>query len=168
MPGAAIADLEMHESSGDLIAATHGRGMYKINLSPLHAFLKRNGSPEKDFLFEPAACQLPWFQSASGTPDYRSFEKTDFVFWLGVAKPVTLSLKDKANKTVWSIHLQGEKGFNQYRWDMIMSRQTSNLPYFTQYEEYLKAGAYTLILSDGQSELSRPFKAIENQRPHSE
>jgi hypothetical protein len=51
---------------------------------------------------------------------------------------------------------------------MIKRRQTSNLPYFTQYEEYLKAGAYTLILSDGQSELSRPFKAIENQRPHSE
>jgi hypothetical protein len=168
MPGAAIADLELHEQSGDLIAATHGRGMYKINLSPLHAFLKRNGSVEKDFLFEPAACQLPWFQSASGNPDYRTFEKTDFVFWLGVAKPVTLSLKDKANKTVWSIHLQGEKGFNQYRWDMIMSRQTSNLPYFTQYEEYLNAGAYTLVLSDGQSELSRPFKAIENQRPYSE
>lgn len=165
MPGAAIADLEIHEPSGELVAATHGRGMYTLNLSPLHAFLKRNDSPDKDFLFEPKESQLPWFRSASGNPDFRTFEKMDLVFWLGEAKPVTLSLKDKANKKVWSVQLQGAKGFNQYRWDMITRRQTSNQPYFTDDEEYLNAGTYTLTLSDGQSELSQPFKAIPSQRP---
>jgi hypothetical protein len=81
-------------------------------------------------------------------------------------KPVTLSIMDKDNKKIWSIKLQGEKGFNQYRWDMIVSRQTSDLPYFTQYEKYLKAGIYRMTLSDGKSELSQPFIAIKNETPY--
>lgn len=165
MPGAAIADLEIHEPSGDLIAGTHGRGIYKINLNPIHAFVNQQFSLDKDYLFEPKDKQLPWFQSASNYPDFRTFEKKDIVFWLKDAKPVTLSILNKDNKKIWTINLQGQKGFNQYRWDMIVSRQTSDLPYFTQYEKYLKAGTYQLTLSDGKLELSQPFIAIKNESP---
>ncbi len=161
MPGAAIADLEIHETTGDLIAATHGRGIYKISLSPLQALVSKKLSPDKDYLFETKINQLPWFQSASGVPDYRTFEKTDIVYWLKESKPVTLSLKDKANKKLWSINVQGQQGFNQYRWDLILSRQTSDLPYFTQYEKWLKPGTYTLVLQDVKSELTQPFIVVK-------
>ena len=72
---------------------------------------------------------------------------------------------DTANKKIWSVSLNGQKGFNQYRWDLIVSRQTSDLPYFTQYEKWLKAGTYTLALSDGKSELTQPFIAVKNESP---
>jgi photosystem II stability/assembly factor-like uncharacterized protein len=163
MPGTAIADLDIHESSGDLIAGTHGRGIYKISLKPIHAFINQQFSTDKDYLFATKENQLPWFQSASNNPDYSTFEKMDIVFWLNEMKPVTLSLTDRANKKIWSINLQGQKGFNQYRWDLIVSRQTSDLPYFTQFEKYLKAGTYKMTLSDGKSELVQPFIAIKNE-----
>jgi hypothetical protein len=166
MPGAAIADLEIHEPSGDLIAGTHGRGIFKINLNPIHAFVNQKFSSDKDYLFETKEKQLPWFQSASNYPDFRTFEKKDIVFWIKEAKPVILSILNKDNKKIWTINLQGKKGFNQYRWDMIVSRQTSDLPYFTQYEKHLKAGAYKLTLSDGKLELSQPFIAIKNESPY--
>ncbi len=35
MPVTSIADLEIHEPSMDLIAATHGRGIYKMNVKPI-------------------------------------------------------------------------------------------------------------------------------------
>ena len=166
MPGAAIADLEIHEPTGDLIAATHGRGIYKISLNPLHTFISKNFSADKDYLFETKENQLPWFQSASGIPDYRTFEKTDIVYWLSEAKPIALSIKDTANKEVWSVQLKGEKGFNQYRWDLIVSRQISDLPYFTQFEKWLKAGSYILSLSDGKSKLSQPFNVKSRPSPY--
>lgn len=166
MPSTAIADLEIHESTGDLIAATHGRGIYKINLAAVHAYAAKKFPADKDYLFEIKKSQLPWFQSASGIPDYRTFEKTDIVYWLSEAKPVTLTIKDTANKNIWSVNLQGQQGFNQYRWDMIVSRQTSDLPYFTQYEKWLKAGTYTLLLSDGKSELTQPFVVVKAETPY--
>ena len=157
MPGTAIADLEIHESTNDLFAATHGRGIYKINLDAIHSLINKKFSADQDYLFEIKNCQLPWFQSASGVPDYRTVEKTEITWWLKEAKPVTLSIKDSANKKIWSINYQGQKGFNEYRWDLIVSRQTSDLPYFTQYEKYLKAGKYKMILSNGKTELEKPF-----------
>lgn len=166
MPGTAIADLEIHEPTGDLIAATHGRGIYKISLSPVHALINKNLPPDKDYLFSTKENQLPWFQSSSGQPDYRTFEKTDIAFWLSEAKPVTLSFKDTSNKKIWSVNLSGKQGFNQYRWDLIVSRQTSDFPYFTQYEKWLKAGTYTLVLSDEKSELSQPFIVLKKETPY--
>lgn len=166
IPGAAIADLEIHESTNDLIAATHGRGIYKINIDAIHAYAGKKFPDDKDYLFDVKESRLPWFQSASGAPDYRTFEKTNIIYWLSKAKPITLSVKDRANKKIWSINAEGQQGFNQYRWDLIVNRQTSDLPYFTQYEKWLKAGTYTLVLSDGKSELSQPFIVIKNETPY--
>ncbi len=36
MPGAPIADIEVNLKTKDLIVATHGRGLYKMNLKPIH------------------------------------------------------------------------------------------------------------------------------------
>jgi hypothetical protein len=166
MPGTAIADLEIHESTHDLIAATHGRGIYKINLDAIHSLVNQKFSIDKDYLFDITESQLPWFQSASGLPDYRTIEKTEITWWLNKPKPVTLSLKDNSGKVLWSVNVKGQQGFNEYRWDLIASRQTSDLPYFTQYEKYLKAGTYKMILSNGNSELEKPFIIKDRNSPY--
>ena len=36
MPAVSISDLEIQQNTQDLIVATHGRGIYKLNLKPLH------------------------------------------------------------------------------------------------------------------------------------
>jgi len=164
MPGVAIADLEIHESTNDLIAATHGRGIYKINLAAIHLLVNKKFSADKDYLFELKECHLPWFQSASGTPDYRSLEKADITWWLNESKQVTLSVKDSSEKILWTINVKGQKGFNQYRWDMITNRQASDLPYFTQYESWIRPGRYTMVISDGKSALSKPFRVLKREK----
>ena len=166
MPGTAIADLEIHEPTMDLIAATHGRGIYKINLRPIQALAGKRISMDSDYLFKTAESQLPWFQSASGLPDYRTFEKTTITFWLNKPKPVSLSVRDEANKEIWTLKLNGVQGFNQYRWDLIVSREQSDLPYFTQYEKYLKAGTYKMILLNGEAEFEQPFNVTSSLSPY--
>ena len=155
MPGTAIADLEIHESSGELVAATHGRGIFKINIGPLRSLVNEGFGLHEDRLFATTEIKLPRFDAASGAPDYRSFEKADIVFWLREARRVRVSLRDTEQREVWSVDLDGAKGFNQYRWDLIVRRQDSDLPYFTQYEKWVKAGRYTLVLTDGKSELTQ-------------
>jgi hypothetical protein len=113
-----------------------------------------------------AESQLPWFQSASELPDYRTEEKSNITWWLHESKPVTVSVKDSTNKKIWSLEVKGQKGFNQYRWDLVLSRQTSDLPYFTQFEKWLEAGTYRLILSDGKSELATSFIVKNRTTPY--
>ena len=131
MPGTAISDLEIHQSTMDLIAATHGRGIYKINLLPIHALVNKKFPADQDYLFDISETQLPWFSSSAQLPDDRTIEKTPITYWLSEAKAIRLSIRDDNNKEIWATNLEGEKGFNQYRWDLILSRQASDLPYFT-------------------------------------
>lgn len=157
MPGAAIADLEIHEGTMDLVAATHGRGIYKINLRPIHAMIAKNLPLNQDHFFDVPESRLPPFSPHSGLPDYLHFEKTSISFWLSEAKSMTLSLKDKDQKIVWTTPLQGQKGFNEYRWDLIVKREKSDLPYFIRSEKLLEPGHYLLILSDGKTDLEQRF-----------
>jgi photosystem II stability/assembly factor-like uncharacterized protein len=166
MPGTAIADLEIHTSTMDLIAATHGRGLYKINLRPIHALVNKTISPTNDQLLEITENRLPWFQSASRAPDHRTTEKTAITFWLNKTKPVTLSLKDSLDKEIWAVKVAGRQGFNEYRWDLIISRATSDLPYFTQYEKFLKEGVYKMMLSDGVTKTEQPFVVKRATSPY--
>jgi hypothetical protein len=168
MPGVAIADLEIHEATMDLVAATHGRGIYKINLLPVQSLINKKFQSDKDYLFDTNESKLPWFQSASGVPDYRTVEKTSITWWMNDPRPVKLSVKDTANKEIWSLNVDGQPGFNQYRWDLIVSRATSDLPYFTQYEKYLKAGKYKIVISNGKSDLERPFMVKDRNSPYKE
>jgi hypothetical protein len=157
MPGAAISDLEIHLPTMDLIAATHGRGIYRINLLPIHSLVNKKFSLDKDYLFDIPVSHLPWFSSGSDIPDYRTNEKTAITFWLNEKKTIALSLRDNTDKELWSTKFQGQKGLNQYRWDLIEKRATSDLPYFTQYEKYVQAGTYKLILFNGETELNQTF-----------
>jgi len=157
LPAAAVADLEVHEGKMDLVVATHGRGIYKINLRPIHAMISKNLPQDMDHLFDMPESNRPAFSSHSGEVLPQTVEKTSISFWLSAAKSMTLSLKDKDNKVVWTTTLLGQKGLNEYRWDMIVKKEESNKPYFVHYDQYLEAGNYTLLLSDGTSVIDKVF-----------
>jgi hypothetical protein len=166
MPSAAVADLEIHEGTMDLVVATHGRGIYKINLRPIHAMVSKKLAWDKDHLFEIPESQRPWFSSHSGEPIYQTLEKTSIPFWLNSAKSITLSLKDKDNVVVWKTTLNGQKGFNEYRWDLVVKSEKSSLPYFVHYDTFLEAGNYQLALTDGKTVLEQPFLVKNGISPH--
>ena len=83
-------------------------------------------------------------------------------------KPVTITIKDKTGKELWKVDMKGQQGFNEYRWDLITKRQDSLLPYFTEYEIYIRPGDYTLVWSDGRSELKRDIRVQTRERPQKE
>ncbi len=141
----------------DLVVATHGRGIYKINLRPIHTMISKNLPLDKDHLFDIPEIKRPAFSSHSGEVLPQTVEKTSLSFWLSAAKSMTFSLKDQDNKVVWTTTLQGQKGFNEYLWDMIVKKEESNKPYFVHYDQYLEAGNYTLVVFDGTENLEQVF-----------
>ena len=64
----------------DLIVATHGRGIYKIDLRPIQQMVSENLSTGNDYLFKIPEAKRPLFSSWGGEPDYRTVEKTPVCF----------------------------------------------------------------------------------------
>jgi hypothetical protein len=84
------------------------------------------------------------------------------------AKQVTLSVRDAANKEVWSTALNGFLGFNQFRWDLIVSKQESASPYFVHYDKFIDSGTYTLVLSTVGGSMSQKFRVVDGISPYLE
>jgi ligand-binding sensor domain-containing protein len=168
MPAAAVADLEIHEGSQDLVVATHGRGIYKTNLKPIQQGLAQKLPRDQDYLFEIDQVSRPWFNSSHGNVDYRTLQKVSFTYWLKEAKPVTLSVRDAANKEVWTTALNGSVGFNQFRWDLIVSKQESASPYFVHYDKFIDSGTYTLVLTTAEGSMQQKFRVVDGISPYLE
>ncbi|HEC43312.1 MAG TPA: hypothetical protein ENI20_10830 [Bacteroides sp.] len=166
MPAASIADMEIHEPSMDLIAATHGRGIYKMNIKPIQTGYSDKAGPEENHLFKIPAVHRPWQNDTRGKPDYRTLKKVPISFWLSTSQQVSLELMNPGNELVWSTRLDGQEGFNEIRWDLIYKREDSDQPYFIHYETFLESGSYSMQLLVGKDTLSRELIILDGKSPN--
>ena len=170
LPACSVADLAIQEREQDLIVATHGRGIYKLNLAPIYQWHDQHGDGAGDFLFSVPPAKRPYTSDTRPGLNFRDFEKTPISFWLKEAGDVTLTIwnasdtkksaaknkdegnsKDakttKADEPLASFSLVGEKGLNQFRWDLVLKSQTSSQPYFINFRQYIKSGKYRIRIT---------------------
>lgn len=155
LPAVSVADLEIQKPTRDLVVATHGRGIYKTNLKPIHEVVKAQDEPE---LLPLPSFTRPKFGDTHGEPDFETLVKSTISFYLPKASGAILSIEDRAGKELWKKELDGIKGLNQYRWDLVLNQIISDEAYFIHFNDFIKAGEYTMYLTVGEKILSRSFE----------
>jgi photosystem II stability/assembly factor-like uncharacterized protein len=164
MPGAAVSRLVIQEREMDLLAGTYGRGIYKMNLRPVQAAFK-SAPPRGDRLFDPPPARLPWINDTHRDPRLSTVEKVPLTFFLKRDAAVTLAVRDRAGKTVWSTPIAGRAGFNQVFWDLVTARADSPRPYFTAYLTFAPAGTYEVSVSGEGIDLKAPLTIVPRTSP---
>ncbi|MBS3819643.1 hypothetical protein KGY73_09105 [bacterium] len=152
MAATCISDLVIQEREMDLVAGTHGRGIYKMNLKPIQEAWKE-GKPQQNILFQPPTARLPRFNDTHGDPDYSTLEKVPITFYLINRASVEIKVENQEGKTVWSHKMKAQRGFNQIRWDLILKRVESPKPYFIHYDKFAKPGCYSLHITGDKIDL---------------
>jgi hypothetical protein len=160
MPATSVADIEIDRKSKDLIAATHGRGMYKLNLTPIHeGYLNKINDTH---LFQLPVMSPPIYNDNMNGVDYRTHEKLPITFWVTDRGEALLKVLDAEGKTVWSTTIKTVKGYNQFRWDLIVNKVESPLPYFIHYNEFIKDGSYVFELRIKDKSIEQRFTIKDN------
>ncbi len=166
MTATAISDIEIQRDAMDMVIATHGRGIYKMNLQPIHEAFMMASSKNDNQLFSIPTATLPWFNGGEGTgidPNLREGEKIVFSFNVQEASKVMLKVTNETNQILWSETINAHKGINQYRWDLVTKRVESLLPYFIEYRQYMKSGTYNLILEVNGEQLKKTFEITDRK-----
>ena len=166
LPQTAIADLEINLPTMDLVVATHGRGLFKMNLKPIQSVMSSQMLQSKNRFFEIDTLRRPWFNSNGGEPLGLSLEKISFPFWISQAQQIKLSILDQSNKEIWKNTIKGLAGFNEYRWDLVLNKTASDEPYYIHYNEYIKAGKYILKATAGSEHFEREIIVVNGKSPH--
>ncbi len=171
LPACCIADLEIHERERDLIVGTHGRGIYKVNLRPLHeCYLKDLSSGSSDYLFPVPTFKRPYLSDVRPGLNFRGVEKEAITFWMHEPGPVKLSVRQNTDELadgeaqlLVTLEMAAAKGLNQFHWDLALDQTDSAEPYFINYKTYLGTGHYRVQLetNDGVV-LKRDFEVIDD------
>jgi hypothetical protein len=152
----------------DLVAATHGRGIYRINVRPLQEAYSSPYGLQEDHFFKLPAIRRPWHNDTHGEPNYRTVQRLPVRFWLNSAGEVSLELTNEERDTVWTTRLEGTKGLNEFRWDLVTKREDSDQPYFIHYETFLPSGAYEMKLEVGGDTLRQELTVLDGISPNLE
>ena len=145
MRDTSIGDLSIHFESRDLVVATHGSGIYKMNLSPIHQLM--DSSYTESVLLAIPSISAPRYRDTHGDVELSSLQRLPISFWLDMDQEVLLELSTTQDSVIWKHQMSGQKGYNQYRWDLVLEREKSMSPYHIHYHKYAKPGIYNLTIS---------------------
>ena len=144
-PMTSVSDIEIHEETNDMIVSSHGRGIYKINLNPIHNYFINREILKIDKILYTEKFILPKFNDTHREPLMNTFEKVPVSFYLNEKKKYSLIIKDK-EEVLWELNGFGKEGLNQIRWDLILEKNNNQRPYHIHFNKFINAGNYTLIL----------------------
>lgn len=143
IPTTFVHDLVIHPRDSILAAATHGRGMFAMDVSHLQQLTKEILA-KKMHLFEILPAKLPqrrWWGWAGGQNAYINY-------YLKETQKVELFIKDQSGKTIKEIKGSGDAGLNAAVWDLTYTKKEE-----AQKEKpetpYVKPGKYTVVLTAG-------------------
>ncbi len=125
LPTVAVHDLAIHPRDRDLVIATHGRGVYVVDVAPLqqltpavlaepvHLFEVK---PAAAFKIQPGKGNLPAKSYVAPNPEYGAA----IWYWLKerARQPGTLTITDPAGKEVLRTEVKGEPGLQRFQWSL--------------------------------------------------
>ena len=144
-PMTSVSDIEIDRETNDMIVSSHGRGIYKINLNPIHNYFMNRDMLKGDKILNTEKFILPKFNDTHREPIMNSYEKVPISFYLNNEKKYSLIIKKEEN-IIWQIDQLGKKGINEFRWDLITEKSDNQKPYYIHFNKFILAGNYTLIL----------------------
>ncbi len=163
MAATCISDLAIQPRELDLVAGTHGRGIYKINLLAIHELMILD--TDKPHLLNIPDGRAPWLNDTHRDVNQRSVRKTSISFWLPEPESVNIRIKQD-NQTLFEKTVEGKKGLNQFRWDLQTKGNESDQPYYIRFKEYLTAGEYNVSLVTKNQELVKDWLVKPGEKPH--
>lgn len=137
-PATYVHDLVIHPRDSILAAATHGRGMYAMDVSYLQQ-LTGEVLARPVHLFEMLPAKLPvqrWRRWVGGQNAY-------IHYYLREAGEVELVVKDAEGKEIKKLEGTGDAGLNMAVWDLTKTGKEKSEP------SYAAPGKYTVVLIAG-------------------
>jgi photosystem II stability/assembly factor-like uncharacterized protein len=129
LPTVAVHDFALHPTAGEIVAATHGRSLWILDVTPLRQ-MTAEVLKAQAHLFKPTAA-VRWHMEPSHGRTNRRFvgQNPPFgaeIYYLLQKKADKIGLKvlDFEGKTVRDIEVKGDPGLHRVVWDLARGQQS--------------------------------------------
>ncbi|MCJ7627805.1 MAG: hypothetical protein MUO50_05385 [Longimicrobiales bacterium] len=176
MPSNPVYDLKIHPRENDLIVATHGRGLYIADISPL-AEVNLETLGQRSYFFQPES-KVRWIgadmmNTASDNFDGESeAAEIPFYYWLqsGAGAPVTFTVY-QGKVAVATAEGPAEAGLHKVSWDMNKQAAPAAPPPARPGGQGFRGGSrnppapigeYTVVMSVDGREMTRKVSILRD------
>jgi photosystem II stability/assembly factor-like uncharacterized protein len=152
LPTTFVHDLVIHPRENILIAATHGRGMYALDVSHIQELLEEVQAKNLH-LFRVRSAKLPqwrWWR-------YQGGKKAFIHYYLKGTRKVNLEIKDEKGAIIGEFKGSGDAGLNVVIWDLSLKAEQKTEAIRTR-KKYVKPGQYTVVISAGPDSVEGVIK----------
>ena len=126
LPTTPVMDLIVHPREDELIIATHGRGMFLLDVRPIQAMTGQIRSSPLH-VFDLRAVKLRW-QVAREVPPQPPRGRARIHYWLQAPGPVTITIRTATGEIVRTLTTAGMAGMNRTGWDVRRDDGTDAAP----------------------------------------
>lgn len=151
-PTTYVHDLVIHPRDSVMVAATHGRGMWAIDVSNLQK-MTADILAKSLYIFETDNARLPKRRWWYWTPAKKAF----VFYYLKDAQEVKLAAKDKDGNLVQELKGSGDAGLNVAVWDLSKKKKKDAKP-GQRRMPWVKPGEYTVEVTAGSATLKTTVK----------
>jgi len=157
LPHSFVADMTIMTRGKDLIAATHGRGIYKIDLEPLYVYLSANRDSAKILYITEA--KLPEMDASGEKPDFTTHYNVHFSFFIPRKDILDINIIDPDGHTVFTEKQEFREGLNTWRWDLVtgINKNEEDNPYFYKQLEFAEPGLYMIKITGKNTDMEKNF-----------
>ncbi len=148
LPTCAVHDIAVHARERELVIATHGRSMFKLDLVPVQEFKPEIG--EKPLhLFPIRRAILPPSRDYSGDWAFESRRKAVVHYHLKQEGPVTIRILDQDGRTIKTWSAAARSGINTAVWDLSPDEQPESRGIYAPALKLVDPGVYRVELKAG-------------------
>jgi photosystem II stability/assembly factor-like uncharacterized protein len=156
LPTVPVHDFKLHRLTGELIAGTHGRSIWIVDVSTLRQ-LSVETMAERAKLYTPEEAVLPTRGRQAGSSGTRRFVGENPASGIAIryslgarARSVELTISDIRGDVIWEAEAETGQGLHEARWDMRAASQGGG---GRRFGRSVPAGQYLVTLKvDGASQ----------------
>jgi len=171
LPTVAVHDFAQHPTSGELIAGTHGRSVWILNVAPLRQMTEK-ARDEDASLFDPADVTRWRRDPSRGSSGTRRFvgqnPSTQVAIYYSLntrPKEVSLVVKDAKGTVVRELETSRDKGLHLADWNRTVNQPTTNRPTGSRFGgrrrrggSRVSIGTYTVELTVDGNVMTQEFE----------
>jgi len=160
LPPVAVHDLVVQTEEDELVAATHGRGVFTLDVVPV-----REATPAVQagggHLFGIKPARRPASRDYRGDWIWGTSRPAVIHFHLLEAARSTIAILDTEGKTVKTIDREACAGVNSVSWDLVPDGPPAPAGVYPPARAMAKAGRYKVVIQSGATVLSGSFEVLD-------
>ena len=150
LPPAAVHDIAIQGRAREMVVATHGRSVFKLDLAPVQDFSEEIAAREIHlFAIRPAV--LPQARDYGGDWALETRQSAAFHYFLKSAGRVSLRILDDKGKAVLEREEQGRAGINVAAWDLVTGGGTASPAVLGPGARLVASGDYRVEIRAGEA-----------------